>query len=65
VEEELDRRRHFCELLRELTAADPSLAPQVLDAMAGHGIHPGGSNDELRTDAGIRPRRRQPDDPPS
>ncbi|MCQ4082345.1 hypothetical protein NGB36_17500 [Streptomyces sp. RB6PN25] len=48
VSEERDRRNRFSELLRELAAADPALAPAVLAAMADHGIFPEGRNAHLR-----------------
>lgn len=43
----LRRRRHFSRLLEAMTRADPELAPEVLVAMAEHGIHLGASNAEL------------------
>jgi hypothetical protein len=48
VPEEQQRRNQFSVLLRELLAAAPRLAPAVEAAMAGHGIHPQGTNPQLR-----------------
>ena len=47
----LRRRRHFSRLLAAMTRVDPDLAPEVLGAMAEHGIHPGASNAELSESA--------------
>ncbi|MCQ4079375.1 hypothetical protein NGB36_01820 [Streptomyces sp. RB6PN25] len=48
VTEEQRRRSRFSQLLRELLAADPAIAPTVTAAMADHGILPYGRNCELR-----------------
>ncbi|MBV9023819.1 MAG: hypothetical protein JO362_08485 [Streptomycetaceae bacterium] len=48
VSEEQQRRSCFSQLLRELLAADPAIAPTVTAAMADHGILPYGLNSELR-----------------
>lgn len=43
----LRRRRHFSRMLAHMTRADPELAPEVLAAMADHGIYLGVSNANL------------------
>ncbi|MCX4790806.1 hypothetical protein OG369_33010 [Streptomyces sp. NBC_01221] len=57
--EEQQRRNRFSELLRELLAADPAIAPVVAGAMADHGILPYGRNWELR--ARMQARAASPD----
>jgi hypothetical protein len=53
----LRERRHFSRLLAAMVRADPALAPHVLAAMAGHGIHLGISNNELSRTARTHPGR--------
>jgi hypothetical protein len=56
----LRERRHFSRLAAAMAAADPALAPDVLAAMAGHGIHLGVSNNDLSRTARAELGRQEP-----
>ncbi|GAA1312627.1 hypothetical protein [Pseudonocardia xinjiangensis] len=56
----LRERRHFSRLMAAMAEADPALAPDVLAAMAGHGIHLGISNNDLSLAARARLSRQEP-----
>jgi hypothetical protein len=47
IDDAVRERRHFSRLMAAMAQADPALAPHVLGAMAGHGIHLGVTNNDL------------------
>jgi hypothetical protein len=55
IDDAVRERRHFSRLVAAMARADPALAPQVLAAMAEHGIHLGISNNDLSRAARAHP----------